>query len=282
MTPRHESDAQALLRVIVEDAVTGLAPSNGVTARLLGALLQPFGRRFRHDVLEADAAAARAGLDAAAQVFLARYSGTTEIQGADLVPTSGPLLVTANHPGTVDTPLLWHALRTRADLLVIALDRPFLRAVPGLGAHLFFVSDAAAHRGALVRRAASHLRAGGALLTFPAGTIEPDPAIRPSDAVASVARWSRSPELLARLVPDLAVLPVAVGGVLSRRGLGSSWARSLADTDARERAAATVQIVRGDRSISPRVLVGAPVRGRPHQVTVDIAHAMRALLAEVA
>lgn len=58
----------------------------------------------------------------------------------------------------------------------------------------------------MVRAAADHLRAGGALLTFPAGAIEPDPALRLADALTSLAGWRNATELFVRLVPETAVL----------------------------------------------------------------------------
>jgi len=240
--------------------------------------LTPFALRFRREVEDADAATGRLGLAAASELLLAAHSGPVEVRGLDGVPASGPLLVAANHPGGVDTPALMAALRTRPDLRVLALDRPFLRAVPHIAAHLLYVGDSAEGRGGLVRAAASHLRDGGALLTFPAGGIEPDPALRSADAVAAVARWSRSPELLARLAPGTTVLPAAVSGVLSERWLAHPLSRARASVEDRELAAATLQLVRRDRSIRPRVAFGEPLRGRPDAVTAGLAEAMGALL----
>ena len=131
--------------------------------------------RFVADLTEMDAAVARGGLAAAADVILSRYAGTVTIRGAGRVPPSGPLVVVANHAGTVDAMAVWRLLAARDDLRIIALDRPFLRAVPHLASRLLYVKGDAHARTGLVRRAADHLRSGGAVLTFPAGTIEPDP-----------------------------------------------------------------------------------------------------------
>jgi hypothetical protein len=215
--------------------------------------------RFVADIAEMDAAVARGGLSAAADLLLERYAGTVTIRGTERVPATGPVVVVANHVGTVDAPALWRLLAVREDLRIIALDRPFLHAVPHLAARLLYVADDTHGRTGLVRRAAAHLRAGGALLTFPAGTIEPDPALRPEDAMASLATWHNSVELLGRLVPEAAVLPVAVSGVISTRMLRHPLARWRAKPEDRELAAATLQVFTRERSISPVLAAGDAV-----------------------
>jgi hypothetical protein len=59
-----------------------------------------------------------------------------------------------------------------------------------------------------------HLKSGGALLTFPAGEIEPDPAVL-HGALHALGRWSSSTATFLRFVPQAAVVPVVVSGVLS-------------------------------------------------------------------
>ncbi|WP_052462212.1 1-acyl-sn-glycerol-3-phosphate acyltransferase [Nigerium massiliense] len=276
--PRHDPDHGALRTVALSDAASALAPRPGLARAAATAVLLPFALRFRRELEEADARVGTDGLAAAADVLLPGYGGRPMFCGADRVPADGPLLVVANHPGTVDTPLLWRLLATRRDLLLIALDRPLLRALPNLSARTLYVGDGVGARGGLVRAASAHLRAGGALVTFPAGTIEPDPSLRPADALAALGEWSRSPELFARLAPGTVVLPVAIAGVLSERWLGHPLARRFADTDARELAAAALQLVRRDRSITPRVVVGEPLSGDPHGLTGRLEDAMRGLI----
>lgn len=217
--------------------------------------------RFVADMTEMDAAIARGGLSAAADVLLPRYAGTVTIHGAGRVPPSGPLVVAANHAGTVDAPTLWRLLAARDDLQIIALDRPILRAVPHLASRLLYVKKDADGRTGLVRRVADHLRSGGAVLTFPAGTIEPDPVLRLGDALASLATWGHGVGLFVRLVPEAAVLPVAVSGVISQRMLLNPIARWRATREDRELAAATLQVLAHDRSINPVLSAGEPLRG---------------------
>ncbi|MEW6400929.1 MAG: 1-acyl-sn-glycerol-3-phosphate acyltransferase [Chloroflexota bacterium] len=131
--------------------------------------------------------------------------------GQRLVP-EGPFLALSNHPGAVDTLALFTALN-RPDLKIIALDRPFLRSLPNMSRQLFFVQEDAAARMSLVRQVSSHLRAGGAALTFPAGHIEPDPDIYPG-AVESLQSWTDSTGVFLRMAPETAVLPVLVRGTV--------------------------------------------------------------------
>lgn len=277
---------RALLTATLDDAIAGLLPtdpdlSDAAAARdrrrrsLARVALTPFARRFSHEVEAADALAGRLGLAAAGRLILDAYAGELRVHNAAAVPARGPLLVVANHPGTVDAPALMVALARRPDLRIIALDRPFLRALHGVGRHLLYVGPASGDRGSLLRMAADHLRGGGSLLSFPAGHIEPDPALHPEAAAASLSAWSRSTELLARLVPGTAVVPAAVSGVLSMKALGSRRVRRLRPED-RELGAAIWQLVRHDRSITPQVRFGGPLP-MPTKASV-IAGAMAELL----
>jgi hypothetical protein len=232
--------------------------------------------RFVADIGDLDAAVGRGGLAAGADVVLSRYAGTVTIRGGTRVPRSGPLLVVANHAGTVDAPALWRLLADRDDLRIIAVDRPFLHAVPQLASRVLYVTQDAPRRAGLIRQAADHLRSGGAVLTFPAGAIEPDPALRLDDAMTSLATWTDAVDLLVRLVPGTAVLPVAVAGVISRRMLRNPLARRGATSADRELVAATLQVLVRDRSINPVLSAGEPLRGSP--VAAELRSAMAGLL----
>lgn len=121
------------------------------------------------------------GLPAAAGQALERFGAELHVAGARL--GQGACLVLANHPGAYDALALMSALG-RSDLLILAADRSFLRALPNLSAHFLFVSEHAGERAGALKRAVKHLRRGGALLHFPAGRIEPDADFEPDRA-----RW---------------------------------------------------------------------------------------------
>src|SRR5215208_3711940 len=100
------------------------------------------------------------------------------VEGRENVPREGPLLIAANHPGLGDSLALFATI-PRTDLRVVAAVRPLLDALPNTSRYLLTVAEASPGRFGLVRAATRHLRDGGAVLTFPGGRIEPDPAVLP-------------------------------------------------------------------------------------------------------
>lgn len=147
-----------------------------------------------------DAAIPGEGLVAPAHALLASLGVSVRRTGAP--PARGPLLVLANHPGAYDA-LVAIASLGREDLAIVAADRRFLRALPHLAGRLLFAPDPSSSRevplarGGAGLRAMRHLRAGGALLHFAAGRIEPDPAFaRPGEAL--LAPWAPGTGALVR------------------------------------------------------------------------------------
>jgi hypothetical protein len=91
-----------------------------------------------------------------------------------------------------------------------------VRALPNVARHLILVPDHDVGRMRIVRAAMKHLKQGGALLTFPAGEIEPDPVIfGRRKAVESVRRWSDSFTLFVRSAPQTRFIPAVVSNVIS-------------------------------------------------------------------
>jgi hypothetical protein len=226
-------------------------------------LFRPPARRFAHIAREFDAQVAARGLAQGSAWMLQRMAGGLDVQGAAQVPREGPLCVLANHPGMTDTVALIASLAARPDLRVIALDRPFLRALPAVARQLIFVpeNDAAGRR-AGVRAAVRHLQQGGALLTFPAAGIEPDPAVHgAARALAALDHWSGSFAAFARLVPHTVCLPALVSGVLDADAQRHPLTRLRRRREDREKLAAALQVAltRYQRG-RVRVAFGAPLR----------------------
>jgi hypothetical protein len=236
-------------------------------------------RRLSRQILRFDDLVGRRGLAAAGRYILDEFTGSARIEGQRHVPSCGPVLAVANHPGMVDAMAIWVALECRRDLKIIAAEREILRLIPNIRSRLLFVSPRTRSRSRLLRDATDHLRRGGALLTFPAGTIEPDPSVRVVDAPAG---WSDSSELLVRLVPETLVLPIAVSGVISSTAHRHRIARCFADPKEREWAAATLQVLcRHLRDTQTRVVIGEPIPSGRFSQRAAICAAMASLLARV-
>lgn len=252
--PAELTRLDALTQATVDDLAAGFhLPERSAAIRRL---LRPAAWRFAARVAAFDDLVAAHGLAAGARAEVPTFARSLTTVGRELIPATGPVLAAANHPGVIDALGLMLTLEARPDLKVVALDRPFLRALPGVSARLIWVDPE--HPLATLRPAREHLRSGGALLTFPAGTIEPDPMVT-DGAIASLQRWSRSTDLLARGVPGLRLVPLAVGGVLSARALRTPLVRGAGARADQEWTAATLQVIfRRYHDTDVRILVGEP------------------------
>lgn len=280
-SPQGDASLRDLTWLNVADARTafGLAPRAPLRGLADLALSLPAGR-FARQLRALDDLVGAAGTAAGGAWICAQLCAGLELRGPE-PPAAGPLLVVANHPGLTDAAALFAAI-PREDLRVLAITRPFLRALPQIAGRLFAVGDTPASRTAAVRAAARHLREGGALLTFPAGRIEPDPLTAPG-AAAAVASWSASVDLLARLGGVAAVTPMIVGGVMARAALGHPIVRLRRGDAERRWLAAIVQLmVPALRGNVVRVQRGAAVAAGAGPLSAAVAEAARGLIAEVA
>jgi hypothetical protein len=215
-------------------------------------------RRLARHVVTYDEIVGESGLAAGGAWALERMARRVEVEGLENVPREGPLLLAANHPGLSDAVVLFATI-PRPDLRVLAAERPFLNALPNTSRYLLTVPEQPQVRFGLVRTATRHLRGGGAVLTFPGGKIEPDPAVLPG-AVEALEHWSASVDLFARLVPDLVVVPVIVSGVLSPTALHNPLTFLRRRKEDREWLAATIQMmVPALRNVTTRIAFGQPV-----------------------
>jgi 1-acyl-sn-glycerol-3-phosphate acyltransferase len=231
-------------------------------------LLRPSARRFALLAHEFDHRVGEHGLARGSAWLLDRMTAGTRVSGADNVPPSGPVVVLANHPGMTDTVALLASLAARPDLRVIALDRPFLRCLPNVARQLILVPDDELGRMGVLRAGVNHLKQGGAVLTFPAGEIEPDPVtFGRHKAVESVLRWSGSFVLFARLVPRTRFVPAIVSNVISPAAQHNLLTRLRRTAHDRERLAAALQVAlpRYQRLVA-RVAFGPAQQARAAEV----------------
>ncbi len=283
LMPADNSERLDLLVRICLDDVLAAFGLGGIRRgrRLLELPFQIPARRFARQVLAYDEVVGEAGLDAGGGWALKRMARRSQVEGRERVPGEGPLLIVSNHPGLGDAVALFDAI-PRPDLRVVALQRPFVEALPNTSRYLIPMSEDSAGQLGLVRAVSRHLKGGGAVLTFPGGRIEPDPAVLPG-AADSLSGWSESVDLFARLVPELTVVPATVSGVLSERALRNPLSHVRRERRDQEWLAASIQmLVPALRDVSTRVAFGDPIRAGelpgPSSLSGAVVDEMRRLL----
>jgi hypothetical protein len=238
----HQINEQALIRINIEDMLVSLGWEKIRLGRpIIKKLFTWPARQFARQVIGYDQGVAQYGLTNGAQRFLSTYIKDLVIHDQHHIVSEGPLLILSNHPGMTDTVALFASL-PRPDLRVLAAERPFLRALPGTYPSLFFIPEDGSGRMAVIRQSAQYLRSGGAVLTFPGGHIEPDPANMPG-AAERLKDWSSSIGVFVRMVNGLQILPVIVSGVIAPHALNHPLTRLRRLPKDRERLAATLQII---------------------------------------
>ena len=254
---------EAITRVCVDDLLSAFGLGGAGRGRLPLELVSRIpARRLARQIAVYDGIVGEQGLAAGGAWALERMSRGAQVGGRENVPREGPLLLVSNHPGLADAVALF-AATPRTDLRVVASERPLLEALPNTSRHLLTVPETSTGRFGLVRAATQHLRRGGAVLTFPGGRIEPDPAALPG-AVQALDRWSSSVDLFARLTPGLAIVPAVVSGVISPAALRNPLTRLRRRRRDREWLAATLQMLTPTlRDVSVRVEFGSPVQAGP-------------------
>lgn len=252
-----------------------------LTPPLLSIMMRRPARRVTDIALEYDHRVATEGLHKASIWFLQRFIERTHIYGSEHIPSDGPLLIVSNHPGVVDAMAIFASLQ-REDLRIVAKRNPVFEALPAISQHLIFTSDEEEDRFVAVREIMKHLRGNRAVLLFPAGQIEPDPALRTS-ASDALAHWSESIALLGRYVPHLRILPTLVSSVISPSAARSPITRLYAQPAKRDWIAATLMVMfEAYRDTTVDVRFGQPITmcdlHNPTQVMPAVQEAMMMLM----
>src|SRR5438094_6617241 len=183
-----------------ESAETLVGRTAGLRVEVVRRLIRPVANLVASRFVTYDRAIGEAGMNLGSAWIVDEATGGLAIEGREQVPTRGPLLVVANHPGLSDAVALLAALG-RDDAWLVTANYPFLRAMRLASRRFLFVSEDRADRLAAFRGIVSRLRIGDTVLVFPAGGLELDPALSRDAALASLTMGSRSIELLARLAP---------------------------------------------------------------------------------
>jgi hypothetical protein len=247
-----QSGIQAAL--VFEIARAMALPRTKSTLALIMLLFGRAAQRFSELVQGLEREVARSGPAMGARWLLPSFVAGHVAHGTELIPPDGPLLIVSNHPASYDG-LVISAHVDRPDYRVVIGEIPLYRYLPHVSRHALFSPPARNTFGRMqtIRNAIRHLKDGGALLIFPRGGIEPDPASM-EGAAAEFNKWSRSLEILLERVPQTRVLVTMVSGVIAPACLRHpiTWfRRSRPD---RQRLAFMYQIIR--QVLSGRELFG--------------------------
>jgi hypothetical protein len=237
-----------------------------------------FGRatkRFSKLVMGLDRKIEKNGSTTGVRWLLPHFVAGYEACGEENIPNDGPLLIVSNHPASYDGMLI-SAFVNRPDYKIVIGEIPPYRYLPHVSQHAIFSPPARNTFGRMhtVRNAIKHLKEGGALLIFPRGAIEPDPAFM-SNPDAEFDKWSRSLEIFLRRVPQTRVLVTIVSGVIAQSAMRHpiTWFRKTRPD--RQRLAFMYQIVQQILSgremfgLTPRVTFGEILSGEDHQIVLS-------------
>jgi hypothetical protein len=189
--------------------------------RIVWPLFRPVTDRLARIGITFDRNVVQRGFSKAMEFALKDFIHRVTARGTEGFPPRGPLLVLSNHPGTYDSLIISSELR-RDDLCIISGDIPFLKNLPQAHKHFFFISEQDQNvRTMAARQAIRHLQAGGAVLLYGFGHIDPDPAVY-DDATSIIEKWSPSIDLFLKVVPEAKVLITITSHVVSPK-----WRHSL-------------------------------------------------------
>lgn len=201
-------------------------------------------RRFSEIFAKFDQDVANFGVTEAAKRLLTVFADSSRAIGQENIPREGPLLIASNHPGTVDGVSIV-ANAARNDIKVVVGGMPFLQKLP-VAKDFTIVAQRTANssvRANTVRQSIRHLKNGGALLIFPSGQIDPDPAVLPG-AREALDNWSRSVAVMLRQVPEANFMPVITSGVLHKKFIKSPLIFLKNDSVGKRRIMEYMQIIR--------------------------------------
>jgi hypothetical protein len=249
----------------------GTSP-NGLVSKLFRPLFWNPTYRFSEIASGFDQIVEKFDFKEGARWILPKFVKDIEVESAEQVPKQGPLLIAANHPGTYDA-LIIAASVPRRDLKIIAADNQFLNKLPATQSYLISIKRDRNTTIAMIRSALSHLKSGGALLIFPSGGIDPDPACMPG-AEEEIRKWSRSLVIFLRKAPQTQLLLTIVSGVLSPTFVHHLFTHFRKERRDKQRISEIFQVIQqviapGQMLLTPKVAFSAPITDKELGIAGD-------------
>lgn len=218
MTVLIENRLRLLSDSIIYEIVKALAlPQTSLAQALIRSMFGNAALRFSHIVLNLDKEIKENGVASGARWLLRYFVKYYHARGVEIIPQTGPLIIASNHPASYDGMVI-SACVPRDDYKIIIGKIPPYDYAPHLSQAAIFSPPAqdASGRMQTVRKIIQHLKQGGAILIFPRGGIEPDPAFMPNPDT-EFNQWSRSLEIFVKHVPQTKILITSVSGVISKK-----------------------------------------------------------------
>jgi hypothetical protein len=277
------ADVSALTHEITLEVLAAFGlPKSKWAEMTIGSLFKKPAKKFSQLMATIDQNLAQYGYREAARNLLPLFVDSATASGVENIPKEGPLLITSNHPGTIDGAAIT-ANMPRDDLKVFVGPIPFLDNLPNLRDFLIFSHRTSANaRATALRRSIQHLENNGSLLIFPAGQIEPDPEVLPG-APEALEKWSRSIALMLRKVPHTQILPTITSGVLAKESTYTPFAILRKDGVAKRRIMEFIQTMRQILSrerfgLTPHVTFAPPLSIKDMENLRDVDHVMHVII----
>lgn len=274
----HNALISTIRQNATEEIVAALGlPRQGLARRICTPLFWPPAHLFARLLAEAEQPAREGGLPAAARRLLPRFVSGVVAAGAQGIPSQGPLLIVSNHPGAYDALVILSHV-PRRDVKFVVSDVPVLHSVPSVSSYMIYTPPEPERRAQAVREIMRTLRQGGAVLIYPSGLVDPDPASMPG-AEQALRLWSKSIALVLSRVPGARLQVAIVSGVLAPACLRNPLTRLPKERWRQQKLAEFIQVIqqllfKRDYKLTPRVYFGPPrlVDDRLAQSGVDNLH----------
>ena len=229
--------------MIIESLRAFNLPEGEFWQTTIGKIFYPPAKRFSEVFAKFDQDIVNFGIAEAARRLVPVFADSFITTGREHIPPEGPVLIASNHPGTVDGVSIV-ATALREDIKVVVGGMPFLQKLP-VAKNFTIASDRFDQgvRANVVRASIRHLKQGGAVLIFPSGQIDPDPAVLPG-AREALDKWSRSIAIMLKQVPETHFVPAITSGVLHRKFTKSPLTRFQEDGVGKRRIMEYMQVIR--------------------------------------